>query len=71
MPKLHDVNSQEAQTIYETLERNYPLEIRNIQQRQANDVKNTGRISKGTEMLLDELMNRVVADNKRLGRTNV
>jgi hypothetical protein len=71
MPKLHDVNSQEAQIIYETLERNYPLELRNIQRRQADDMKNLGHLSPKTEAMLDQLMDRVVSDNHRLGRTNV
>lgn len=71
MTKIYDLDSTEAQGIFDTLEQEYPLEIRNIQKRQASDIKNTGRVSKGTERLLDELLNRVVADNRRLGRTNV
>lgn len=71
MPKLYDLNSPEAQNIYETLEQEYPLEIRDIHRRQADDIRNLGHISKKTNQLLDQLLNRVVADNKRLGRTNV
>lgn len=62
-------NTAEAQLIYDTLMRHYPAEIRRIQQKQANEMATMGYVSDSTEKELDALMDRVVEDNKRLGRT--
>jgi len=69
MSGQHDVNSAEANLIYDTLMKHYPAEIRKIQLRAANETATMGHVSQETERLMSELMDRVVADNKRLGRT--
>lgn len=66
---MHDLNSVESDLIYETLIREYPAEIKKIQLMQANDMGLNGYISKETERQMNALMDRVVADNRRLGRT--
>lgn len=67
--KRYDTNSQEAALIYETLQREYPAEIKKIQMLAAQDVAMHGSVTKKTDDMLNELMERVVADNARLGRT--
>ena len=69
MSHLKDINGIEAQLIYETLERIYPVELQNIQKKQASDVQRYGKITEATDRLMNLLLERVVADNKRLGRT--
>ncbi len=69
MSKTYDTDSQEADRIYKTLLKDYPADIKRIQMRQAQDMMTKGYISKETNKQMDELMERVVADNKRLGRT--
>lgn len=54
-----------AELIWKTLERNYPDEIRVIHQMQHKDMKLFGKIQPETDRKLDELMDRVVRDNKR------
>ena len=69
MSKAYDTDSAEANLIYDTLMRHYPAEIKKIQMKQANEIATLGYISDSTEKELDALMNRVVEDNRRLGRT--
>ena len=69
MSGQHDVNSAEANLIYDTLMKHYPAEIKKIQLRAANETATMGHVSQETERLMSELMDRVVADNKRFGRT--
>jgi hypothetical protein len=69
MINKYDTNSAEAELIYETLQRHYPAEIKKIQMLAAQDMQQRGFVSKETDKLMNELMNRVVEDNKRLGRT--
>ena len=66
---MKDLNSAESGLIYETLLKHYGLEIKKIQMLQAQDVAKYGSISDKTNKMLDELLERVVEDNKRLGRT--
>ncbi len=61
-------NSEESNLIYETLMKHYPAEIKKVQMRAAQEMSQNGYISKETDRLMNELMDRVVADNKRLGR---
>jgi hypothetical protein len=67
--KKYDTNSPEAGLIYETLMKHYPAELKKIQMKAANDMAMNGYISKKTDEEMDELMQRIVDDNKRLGRT--
>jgi len=67
--KRYDTNSQEAALIYETLQREYPLEIKKIQMLAAQDMAMHGSVTKKTDDMMNELMAKVVEDNKRLGRT--
>jgi hypothetical protein len=69
MSKRYDTDSDEAQLIYETLIKHYPVEIKKIQMLQAQDMAQKGFISEKTDRLMNELMDRVVEDNKRMGRT--
>lgn len=69
MSNRQDVNSPEAALIYETLMKHYPAEIRKIQMQAANDMALNGYVSENTDKKMNELMQRVVEDNKRLGRT--
>ena len=54
-----------ADLIWQTLQRNYPKEIKRIHQMQHKDMQLFGEIQPNTERFLDELMDRVVEDNKR------
>ena len=69
MSRRYDVDSAEANLIYDTLMKHYPAEIKKIQLRAANETATMGHVSEATERLMDELMDRVVADNQRMGRT--
>jgi len=69
MSNPYDTDSAEANLIYDTLMKHYPAEIKKIQLKQANEVATMGHVSESTERELNELMDRVVADNKRFGRT--
>lgn len=69
MNKTYDTQSAEADLIYETLMKHYPAEIKQVQMMQANDMALNGYVSESTDKKMNELLNRVVADNKRLGRT--
>jgi hypothetical protein len=69
MSNHYDVDSAEANLIYDTLMKHYPAEIKKIQLRAANETATMGHVSQETERLMGELMDRVVADNKRFGRT--
>jgi len=51
--------------IWQTLESHYPDEIKLIHQMQHKDMKLFGKIQPATDKKLDELMDRVVRDNKR------
>jgi hypothetical protein len=65
----YDTDSSEADLIYKTLQKHYPAEIKKIQMQAANDMAMNGYVSKETDDQMNALMERVVADNKRLGRT--
>jgi hypothetical protein len=67
--KFHDVNSAEANLIYDTMMKHYPAEIKKIQMLQAQDMAQLGHVSEKTDKLMNELLERVVQDNHRLGRT--
>lgn len=54
-----------AEAIYETLQRNYPMEIKQIHMLQAKDVRLFGKVQPDTDRIMNELMDRVVEDNKR------
>lgn len=69
MSKRYDTDSAEANLIYDTLMKHYPAEIKRIQMKQANEMAISGYISKQTEAEMDALMEKVVQDNHRLGRT--
>ena len=69
MSKQYDTNSEEADFIYKTLKRDYPLEIKRVQMLAAQDMKEHGRVTEKTDKIMNELMDRVVQDNKRLRRT--
>lgn len=69
MSKRYDTNSAEAALIYETLQREYPMEIKRVQMLAAQDMAQHGHVTQKTDDIMNELMERVVADNKRLGRT--
>ena len=69
MSKKYDTNSAEAALIYETLQREYPLEIKEIQMLAAQDMAMHGAVTKKTDYMMNELVARVVEDNHRLGRT--
>ena len=69
MSKRYDTNSAEATLIYETIQREYPLEIKKIQMLAAQDMAMHGSVTKKTDDMMNELMERVVQDNQRLGRT--
>lgn len=51
--------------IYQTLQRNYPEEIKRIHQMQHKDIQLFGAVQPETEKIMDELMDRVVSDNKK------
>jgi len=65
----YDTDSADANLIYDTMMKHYPAEIKKIQMLQAQDMAQYGCVSEKTEKLMNELMDRVVADNHRLGRT--
>lgn len=67
--KSYDTDSAEANLIYDTMMKHYPAEIKKIQMLQAQDMAQKGYVSDKTEKLMDELLERVVSDNRRLGRT--
>lgn len=69
MSKRYDIASPEANLIYETLMKHYPAEIQKIQMQAANDMELNGFVSENTDKKMDALMERVVEDNKRMGRT--
>ena len=69
MSKRYDTDSAEANLIYDALMKHYPAEIKRIQMKQANEMAISGYISKQTEAEMDALMEKVVQDNHRLGRT--
>lgn len=69
MNKRYDTDSAEADLIYQTMMKHYPVEIKKVQMLQAQDMSQHGFISEKTEKIMNELLDRVVADNKRLGRT--
>lgn len=69
MSRQYDTDSAEANLIYDTLIKHYPAEIKKIQLRAANEMATMGHVSEATDKLMNELMDRVVADNRRLGRT--
>lgn len=54
-----------ADLIYKTLQRNYPEEIKKVQQMQYKDMSLYGKIQPATDAYMDQLMDRVVADNKK------
>lgn len=69
MNRQYDTNSAEANLIYDTMMKHYPAEIKKIQMLQAQDMAQKGFVSEKTDKLMNELLERVVQDNKRLGRT--
>lgn len=69
MKKAYDTDSSEANLIYDTLMKHYPAEIKQVQMLQAQDMAQKGRISDKTNKMMEELLDRVVADNQRFGRT--
>lgn len=54
-----------ADLIYKTLQRNYPEEIKKVQQMQHKDMSLYGKIQPATDAYMNQLMDRVVADNKK------
>lgn len=62
-------NDWKADAIWRGLERNYPEEIKEIHTLQANDMSIYGHIQPLTESKMNAFLEKVVSDNKRLGRT--
>jgi hypothetical protein len=67
--KKDDYESFKADLIWQTLEKNYAEEIKEIHQMQAQDMAMDGKISSITEAKMNAFLDKVVEDNKKYGRT--
>lgn len=60
---------KKAELVWQTLERTYPEEIKEIHALQAQDMTIYGKIQPATDEKMNQFLNKVVEDNKKYGRT--